>query len=171
MVDPKALAVYPVHTWAWVLEACGQPSDKEGAGGPENRLWGHRGEMRAGPATCTMCESWEHQTPPKAGEIHRHRMRTNVLKPILKQQHQAFHVLVCVTFSGYFCTVFISSRVLIVTFWQLSWLYSLCCTQSKWQSTPVLLPGKSHGHRSLVGYSPWGRKESDTTEQRQNHPK
>ena len=34
----------------------------------------------------------------------------------------------------------------------------------KWQSTPVLLPGKSHGQRSLVGYSPWGRKESDTTE-------
>ena len=35
----------------------------------------------------------------------------------------------------------------------------------KWQSTLVLLPGKSHGQRSLVGYSPWGRKESDTTEQ------
>ena len=34
----------------------------------------------------------------------------------------------------------------------------------KWQSTPVLLPGKSHGQRSLVGYSPWGLKESDTTE-------
>ena len=34
----------------------------------------------------------------------------------------------------------------------------------KWQSTPVLLPGKSHGQRSLVGYSPWGRKELDTTE-------
>ena len=30
--------------------------------------------------------------------------------------------------------------------------------------TPVLLPGKSHGWRSLVGYSPWGRKESDMTE-------
>ena len=30
----------------------------------------------------------------------------------------------------------------------------------KWQSTPVLLPGKSHGQRSLVGYSPWGRKET-----------
>ena len=28
----------------------------------------------------------------------------------------------------------------------------------------VLLPGESHGGRSLVGYSPWGRKESDTTE-------
>ena len=34
----------------------------------------------------------------------------------------------------------------------------------KWQSTPVLLPGKSHGQRNLVGYSPWGHKESDTTE-------
>ena len=35
---------------------------------------------------------------------------------------------------------------------------------SKRQPTPVLLPGKSHGWRSLVGYSLWGRKESDTTE-------
>ena len=34
----------------------------------------------------------------------------------------------------------------------------------QWQPTPILLPGKSHGQRSLVGCSPWGRKESDTTE-------
>ena len=34
----------------------------------------------------------------------------------------------------------------------------------KWQSTPVFLPGESHGQRSLVGYSPWGCKESGTTE-------
>ena len=34
----------------------------------------------------------------------------------------------------------------------------------KWQPTPVFLPGESHGQRSLVGYSPWGRKESDTAE-------
>ena len=34
----------------------------------------------------------------------------------------------------------------------------------KWQPTPVFLPRKSHGQRSLVGYSPWGHKESDTTE-------
>ena len=34
----------------------------------------------------------------------------------------------------------------------------------KWQPTPVSLPGKSHGQRSLVGCSPWGRKESGTTE-------
>ena len=34
----------------------------------------------------------------------------------------------------------------------------------KWQSTPVFLPGESHGWGSLVGYSPQGRKESGTTE-------
>ena len=34
----------------------------------------------------------------------------------------------------------------------------------QWQATPVLLPRKSHGWRSLVGYSPWGRYESDATE-------
>ena len=35
----------------------------------------------------------------------------------------------------------------------------------QWQPTPVFLPGKSHGWRSLVGCSPWGSEESDTTEQ------
>ena len=34
----------------------------------------------------------------------------------------------------------------------------------KWQPTPVFLPEESHGQRSLVGYSPQGRKELDTTE-------
>ena len=34
----------------------------------------------------------------------------------------------------------------------------------QWHPTPVLLPGESHGWRSLVGYSPWGCEESDTTE-------
>ena len=33
-----------------------------------------------------------------------------------------------------------------------------------WQYTPVFLPGQSHGQKSLVGYSPWDCKESDTTE-------
>ena len=33
----------------------------------------------------------------------------------------------------------------------------------KWQPTPVFLPGKFHGQRSLTGYNPWGCKESDTT--------
>ena len=33
-----------------------------------------------------------------------------------------------------------------------------------WQPSPVFLPGESNGQRSLMGYSPWGHKESDTTE-------
>ena len=36
--------------------------------------------------------------------------------------------------------------------------------RKKWQHTPVLLPGESHGQRSLAGYSPWGFKESDMTD-------
>ena len=39
----------------------------------------------------------------------------------------------------------------------------------KWQPTPVLLSGESHGWRSLVGYSPRDHKESDTTEQLHFH--
>ena len=46
----------------------------------------------------------------------------------------------------------------------LSWIY-----QSLWQPTPVLSPGKSHGQRSLVGCSPWGCEESDTTERLHFH--
>ena len=37
--------------------------------------------------------------------------------------------------------------------------------EKKWQPPPGFLPGESHGQRSLVGYSPWGWKESDMTEQ------
>ena len=39
----------------------------------------------------------------------------------------------------------------------------------QWHPTPVLLPGESHGWRSLVGCSPWGCEESDTTEQLHFH--
>ena len=39
----------------------------------------------------------------------------------------------------------------------------------KWHPTPVLLPGKSHGRRSLVGCSPWGREELDVTERLHFH--
>ena len=39
----------------------------------------------------------------------------------------------------------------------------------KWHPTPVLLPGESHGGRSLAGYSPSGRKDSDTTERLHFH--
>ena len=39
----------------------------------------------------------------------------------------------------------------------------------KWQPTPVFLPRESHGQRSLMGSSPWGHKESDTTERLNTH--
>ena len=41
--------------------------------------------------------------------------------------------------------------------WKIAW-------RKSWQSTPVLLPGKSHGQKNLMGYSPWGLKESGMTE-------
>ena len=41
--------------------------------------------------------------------------------------------------------------------------------QLAWHPTPVPLPGKSHGRRSLVGFSPWGRWESGTTERLHFH--
>ena len=46
---------------------------------------------------------------------------------------------------------------LIVSLANVSW-------RRQWHPTPVLLPGNTHGRRSLVGCSPWGRTESDTTE-------
>ena len=36
--------------------------------------------------------------------------------------------------------------------------------RNMWQPTPVFLPGEPHGQRNLVGYSPWGCKDLDTTE-------
>ena len=52
------------------------------------------------------------------------------------------------------------------------WAGKIPCRR-EWLPTPIFLPGESHGQRSLVGYSPWGRKELDTTEatqqQQQQH--
>ena len=41
--------------------------------------------------------------------------------------------------------------------------------EREWLPTPVFLLGKFHGQRRLAGYSPWGRKELDTTEQLHLH--
>ena len=48
-------------------------------------------------------------------------------------------------------------------------LFTFMHWRRKWQPTPVLLPGESHGGRSLVGRSPWGHKGSDTTERLHFH--
>ena len=49
------------------------------------------------------------------------------------------------------------------------WPTYTACWRRQWDPTPVLLPGKPHGRRSLVGCSPWGRQESDTTERLHFH--
>ena len=51
---------------------------------------------------------------------------------------------------------------------QETWVWSLgqeIPWRRKWLPTPIFLPGESHGQRNLVGYSPWGHKELDVTEQ------
>ena len=48
-------------------------------------------------------------------------------------------------------------------------LGSIPLRRRQWHPTAVLLPGKSHGWRSLVGCSPWGLEESDTTERLHFH--
>ena len=49
------------------------------------------------------------------------------------------------------------------------WDLSSLTWRRQWHPTPVLLPGRSHGRRSLVGCSPWGREESDTIERLHFH--
>jgi len=48
-------------------------------------------------------------------------------------------------------------------------IYFMVHWRRQWQPTPVFLPGKSHGQKSLVGCSPWGCKESDTIERLHFH--
>ena len=53
--------------------------------------------------------------------------------------------------------------------WYVYVLPGFIIRRRQWHPTPVLLPGKSHGWRSLEGCSPWGHEESDTTEQLHVH--
>ena len=81
--------------------------------------------------------------------VHRHLGRFYVLaiinSPAMNNEiHMSFSILIS---SGYMPRSGISGW-----FWR-----------RKWQPTPVLLPAKSHGQRSLVGYHPWGHEESDTS--------
>ena len=59
----------------------------------------------------------------------------------------------------------LGSLCCIATSYQLAFYTGLCYFRRRqWQPTPVLMPGKSHGWRSLVGCNTWGFEESDTTE-------
>ena len=59
--------------------------------------------------------------------------------------------------------------LLQILFHSFLWLSSISLWRRQWHPTPVLLPGKSHGWRSLVGCSPWGHEELDTTERLHFH--
>ena len=62
-----------------------------------------------------------------------------------------------IVYQGLFCILYVLTK------------FSLHNRRRQWHLTPVLLPGKSHGWRSLVGCSPWGCEESDTTERLHFH--
>ena len=58
----------------------------------------------------------------------------------------------------------------LTSFPESMYIRTLCIARRRqWHPIPVLLPGKSHGWRSLVGCSPWGRQQSDTTERLHFH--
>ena len=69
--------------------------------------------------------------------------------------------------SAFFRASLVAQRVKRLPTMQETWVQSLGWEdplEKEMATTPVLLPGKSHGRKSLIGYSPWGRKELDTTE-------
>jgi len=69
----------------------------------------------------------------------------------------------------YFTLILFSYPVLLRYNWHILCKFKVWRRRRQWHPTPVLLPGKSHGRRSLVGCSPWGREESDTTERLHFH--
>ena len=86
-----------------------------------------------------------------------------------------FCVLMACTTSNLMCNLNMSIKSLQSAHICLEWKYQKTSNfvsvhhlmhprKRQWQPTPVLLPGKSHGQRSLVGGSPWNREELDTTE-------
>ena len=79
------------------------------------------------------------------------RTLTILLKKKKKKKAVYYSTLVC----------FVKILMILLQFKQWLWLYF---RRRQWHPTPVLLPGKSHGQRSLVGCSPWGHEESDKTE-------
>ena len=82
-----------------------------------------------------------------------------------------FGVIIFVCFQlrySWWCTILYKFQVYNVV---VESFLSLCsiCWRRKWQPTPVFLPEESHRQRSLEGYSPWGHRESDTTERPSIH--
>ena len=96
---------------------------------------------------------------------------------ILNSHHKAKKFFLCLLFCTYMrWWMFIQLIVVIISWCMDVKSFAVCLKpgfypwvrkihwRRKWQFTLVLVPGKSHGERSLVGCCPWGRTESDTTE-------
>ena len=84
------------------------------------------------------------------------RCQVNVKKiPLGLEFSQITHIKIFINSSKLIILVKINSSVFL---WR-----------RQWQPTPALLPGKSHGRRRLVGFSPWGHEDSDMTEQLHFH--
>ena len=81
-------------------------------------------------------------------------------------------VTICIV-SPSICHEVMGPDAMILVFWMLILVFytNECFTLEwgQWHPTPVLLPGKSHGWRSLEGFSPWGREESEMTERLHFH--
>ena len=68
------------------------------------------------------------------------------------------------TIVSFLFSIFFLVSDIIYSLYKISFRYNIAQIQRRqWQPTPVLVPGKSHGRRSLVGCSPWSREESDMT--------
>ena len=81
-----------------------------------------------------------------------------------------FFVYVCFLYIDVICVKSIINLLQYSTIQSIVFVgYLANLRRRQWHSTPVLLPGKSHGWRSLVGCSPWGLEELDTTERLHFH--
>ena len=115
-----------------------------------------------------------HSKPTSAQE-------NQVIFPILSPQKLEFHLLSAVsakvsTFFSFWNSQWIwgnTVHLLLVSLlhfrFHIFQLFIIPNWRRQWHPTPVVLPGKSHGQRSLVGCSPWGHEESDMTERLHFH--
>ena len=111
-----------------------------------------------------MC-NWESRDSPSQSNVGKSNMMTN-LKLANKAKDPSHVTSCCLMYWDFWCPL---PPQTLLTHWS-RWQYSSLQGHKgfhwrrKWQPTPVFLPGKSHGQRSLAGYSPWGYKKLDVNE-------
>ena len=154
------------------------PEIKQQRGGKESSAWSLAGLDGLFKPLCLnilICRMGKVVIEPTSTGWCKNKQNNTCIMPRTLNKQQMLPVTVncyasCYVKHNCFATV-------MLPWWLRRWSICLQCGRSgldswvgkipwrrKWQSTPSLLPGKSHGRRSLIGYSPWGRKESDMTE-------